>query len=45
MKHLQTCLSAREDRECSFYHCGGPVRPCKPVYVRERPDYDVLRPV
>ena len=26
MKHLQTCLSAREDRECSFYHCGGPVR-------------------
>ena len=25
MKHLQTCLSAREDRESSFYHCGVPV--------------------
>ena len=26
MKHLQACLSAREDRESSFHRCGGPVR-------------------
>ena len=26
MKEVQTCLSAREDRESSFHHCGGPVR-------------------
>ena len=26
MKHLQACLSAREDWESSFYRCGGPVR-------------------
>ena len=26
MKHVQACLSAREDRESSFHHCGGSVR-------------------
>ena len=26
MKHVEACLSAREDRESSFYRCGGPVR-------------------
>ena len=25
MKHVQACLSAMEDRENSFHHCGGPV--------------------
>ena len=25
MDHEQACLSAREDRESSFHHCGGPV--------------------
>ena len=26
MKQVQACLSAREDRESIFHHCGGPVR-------------------
>ena len=26
MKHLHAGLSAKEDRECSLHHCGGPVR-------------------
>ena len=26
MKHVEDCLSAREDRESSFHHCGGSVR-------------------
>ena len=26
MKHVQACLSAREDRESSFDLCGGRVR-------------------
>ena len=26
MKHVQACLSAREERENNFHHCGGPVR-------------------
>ena len=25
MKHLQACLSAREDKESSFQNLGGPV--------------------
>ena len=25
MKHVQACLSAREDRECSIHCCGCPV--------------------
>ena len=30
MKHVQACLSARDDRESSFHHYGGPVRPVQP---------------
>ena len=26
MKHVLACLSARDDREISFHHCGGAVR-------------------
>ena len=26
MKNVETCLIAREDRECSFHRSGGPVR-------------------
>ena len=26
MKHVQACLSAKEDREGSLHHCGGSVR-------------------
>ena len=26
MKHVQACLSAREDRESSFRRCRGPAR-------------------
>ena len=26
MKHVLICLTARNDRESSFYHCGGPVK-------------------
>ena len=26
MKHVEDCLSAREDRESSFHRCGGTVR-------------------
>ena len=26
MKHVQSCLSASDDRESSFHHCRGPVR-------------------
>ena len=26
MKHVQSALSGREDRESSFHDCGGPVR-------------------
>ena len=26
MKHVETSLSARDDRESSFHHCGGRVR-------------------
>ena len=44
MKHLQVCLSAREDRECSFDHCGGPVRLVQACYPRERTGNDVLKP-
>ena len=29
MKLVQACLSAREDRESSFNHCGGHVREVK----------------
>ena len=25
VKHVQACLSAMQDRENSFHHCGGPL--------------------
>ena len=42
MKHVQACLSARDERESSFHCCGCPVSCCKPVYVQVRPDNTVL---
>ena len=42
MKHVETCLSSRGDRESSFHRCGSPVRLVQPVYVPERPDKSVL---
>ena len=42
MKHVQACLNAREDRESSFHHCGGPVGSCKPVFWGEGHDNAVL---
>ena len=32
MKHVQACLSGREDRESSFHYCGSPVR-CVQAYL------------
>ena len=26
MKYVHPCLTARNDRESSFHHCGGPVK-------------------
>ena len=26
MKHVEACLSSREDRESIFHHCGRPMR-------------------
>ena len=26
MKHVHACSGTREDQECSFHRCGGPVR-------------------
>ena len=26
MKHVQACLSSKEDLESSFHHCGDPMR-------------------
>ena len=39
MKLLQACLRVRKELECSFHHCGGPVRT---VYIRERPEKAVF---
>ena len=36
MKHVHTCLSAREDRESSFQHCGCSVRPVQACLCAER---------
>ena len=33
MKNVQACLTAREDRECSFHHCGGPVRHMQSCFI------------
>ena len=49
MKHVEACLSDREDRESSLHSCASSVALVedlcdwwKPVYVRDRPDNDVL---
>ena len=42
MKHLPDCLSARVDRECSFHHCGGPVRLVEACLCAGNPDKTVL---
>ena len=42
MKHVQACLSAREDRQSSFHRCGGPVRLVQACLYAERPDKVVL---
>ena len=38
MKHVQACLSAREDRESSFHRCGSPLRFLKACLCAENPD-------
>ena len=38
MKHVQACLSARDDRESSFLLCGCPVRPVQAYLCAEHPD-------
>ena len=42
MKHVQACLSARDDRESSFHHCGYPVRPVLAYLCAKHPDNAVL---
>ena len=42
MKHVETCLSAREDRESSFHHCGYAVKLVQACFVQERRDKAVL---
>ena len=39
VKHVEASVSARAYGQSSFHRCGGPY---EPVYVRERPDNDVL---
>ena len=38
MKHVQACLSAREDRESSFQRCGGPLRFLQACLCAGNPD-------
>ena len=38
MKHVQACLSAREDRESSFHNCGGLVRLIQDSLCARNPD-------
>ena len=42
MKHVQACLSAREDRESSFHHCGSPLRLVQACLNARKPDKAVL---
>ena len=44
MKQVQVCLSAREDRESSFHHCGGPVGLVQACLCAGDPDNAVLTP-
>ena len=36
VKHVQACLSSREDRENSFHHCGGPLRLVQDCFCAEK---------
>ena len=38
MKHVQACLSAREDRESSFHRFGSPLRFLQSCLCAENPD-------
>ena len=42
MKHVQTCLSDREDRASCFHHCGRPVRLLQTCICAGNPDKGVL---
>ena len=42
MNPVRASLSGREDRESSFYRCGGPVCLVEACLWRERPDNAVL---
>ena len=38
MKHVQACLSVREDRESSLHRCVGPLRFLQACLCAENPD-------
>ena len=42
MRLVQACLSARDVRESSFHHCGGPVRLVQACLCAGNPDQAVL---
>ena len=42
MKHVQACLSAREDGGSSFHHCGSPLRLVQTCLGAGNPDKAVL---
>ena len=42
MKHVQACLSAKENRESSFHLCGGPVSLVAACFCEGNPDKTVL---
>ena len=38
MKHVEACLSARDDRESNFHRCGSPVRLMQACSCAGNPD-------
>ena len=42
MKHVQACLSAKENRESGFHLCGGPVSLVQACFREGYPDKAVL---
>ena len=42
MKHVQACLSSREEPESSFHHCGSPLRLVQTCLSAGNPDKAVL---
>ena len=42
VKHVEACLSARDDRQVSFHHFGGPVRLVQAYLCAGNPDNAVL---